>query len=81
MPPVFFSDLLPGYGPVLFRSACLGTPTMKFGWLEALLLVIAAAVLTLVTVWAWEEFKTWRLNREYGPDHRRGAGAGRRRND
>ena len=54
---------------------------MKFGWLEALLLVIATVVLTLVVVWAWEEFKAWLINREYGPGNRRSVGVGRRRND
>ena len=51
---------------------------MKFGWLEALLLVIATVVLTLVVVWAWEEFKAWRSNREAGPGNRRGKAPRRR---
>lgn len=46
-----------------------------------LLLMLATVVLTLVGVWAWEEFKTWRVNREYGPANRRSKGPGRRRND
>jgi hypothetical protein len=54
---------------------------MKFGWIEMLLIVLATVVLTLVALWAWEEFKTWRINREYGPGNRRGPVQGRRRND
>jgi len=44
---------------------------MKFGLVEVLLIVLAAMVLTLVGVWAWQEFKMWRINREYGPANRR----------
>jgi hypothetical protein len=54
---------------------------MKFGWIEVLLIMLATVVLTLVCVWAWEEFKTWRINREYGPGNRRVKVPGRRRND
>ncbi len=52
---------------------------MKFGWIEVLLIILSTVVLTLVAVWAWEEFKTWRINREYGPGNRRSKG--RRRDD
>jgi hypothetical protein len=54
---------------------------MKFGWIEVLLIVVATVVVTLVGVWAWEELKTWRINREYGPNNRRGKVHGRRWND
>lgn len=54
---------------------------MKFGWFEVLLIILATVVVTLVSVWAWEEFRVWRINREYGPNNRRGKGAGRRRTD
>jgi hypothetical protein len=54
---------------------------MKFGWIEILLVVVATVVVTLVGVWAWEEFKSWRVNREYGPANRRGKVHGRRRTD
>ncbi len=54
---------------------------MKVGWLEILLLVLASVVLTLLVVWAWDEFKTWRINRQYGPRNRRGSDRGRRRSD
>jgi hypothetical protein len=54
---------------------------MKFGWIEILLIVIATMVLTLVGVWAWEEFKAWRINREYGPANRRTKPPGRRQSD
>lgn len=54
---------------------------MKFGWIEVLLIVLATIVATLVGVWAWEEFKAWRVNREYGPKNRRGPAPGRRKTD
>lgn len=54
---------------------------MKFGGVEVLLLVLATIVITLVGLWVWVEFKTWRINREYGPDNRRGPQRGRRRTD
>lgn len=54
---------------------------MKFGWFEVLLIILATVVVTLVSVWAWEEFKAWRINREYGPKNRRGRTAGRRKTD
>jgi hypothetical protein len=54
---------------------------MKFGWIELLLIVLATVVVTLVAVWAWEEFKAWRINRAYGPTNRRGKPPGRRRSD
>jgi cytoskeletal protein RodZ len=54
---------------------------MKFGWIEVLLLMLATVVITLVGVWAWEEFKSWRINREYQPDNRRSPQPGRRRTD
>lgn len=52
---------------------------MKFGWIEVLLIVLATVVVTLLGAWAWEEFKTWRTNREYGPRNRRSMN--RRRTD
>ena len=54
---------------------------MKFGWIEVLLIMLATAVATVVGMWAWEEIKTWRVNREYGPNNRRSKTAGRRRTD
>jgi hypothetical protein len=54
---------------------------MKLGWIEVLLLILATVVVTLVAVWAWTEFKTWRINREYGPANRRGKVPGRRKGD
>ena len=51
---------------------------MKSTWFEFLLVVLATVVLTLVARWAWDEFKTWRINREYGPKNRRGPTRGRR---
>jgi hypothetical protein len=54
---------------------------MKFGWIEVLLIVLATIVLTLVSMWAWEEFRTWRINRAYGPANRRGKPLGRRKSD
>ena len=54
---------------------------MKFGWIELLLVVLATVVVTLVCAWAWVEFKTWRINREYGPKNRRGKEQGRRQGD
>ena len=54
---------------------------MKFGWIEVLLIVLATIVVTLVGVWAWEEFKAWRINREYGPNNRRSKKPGRRSTD
>ncbi len=54
---------------------------MKFGWFEVLLIVLATVVVTLIGIWAWEEFKAWRINREYGPGNRRRRGPGRRRDD
>jgi cytoskeletal protein RodZ len=54
---------------------------MKFGWIEMLLVMLATVVVTLVGVWAWEEFKAWRVNREYGPNNRRAKAVGRRRGD
>jgi hypothetical protein len=54
---------------------------MKFGWIEALLLVLAGVVLTLIAIWAWDSLKAWRINREYGPQNRRGPGRGRRQDD
>lgn len=54
---------------------------MKFGWIEMLLIMLATVVVTLVGVWAWEELKAWRINREYGPNNRRGKTLGRRRDD
>ena len=51
---------------------------MKFGWIELLLIVLATVVVALVGVWAWEEFKAWRSNREAGPGNRRGKAPGRR---
>lgn len=54
---------------------------MKFGMVEVLLIMLAAIVLTLVALWAWEEFKLWRINRAYGPGNRRAGVPGRRRND
>ncbi|HEX7631613.1 MAG TPA: hypothetical protein VF388_05740 [Lacunisphaera sp.] len=54
---------------------------MKFGWFEILLIILATVVVTLVAVWAWEEFKVWRINREYGPNNRRGRASGRRKTD
>ena len=44
---------------------------MKFGWIEVLLIILATTVLTLVVAWGWAEFRTWRINREYGPGNRR----------
>jgi hypothetical protein len=54
---------------------------MKFGWIELLLIVVATVVVTLIGVWAWEELKTWRVNREYGPNNRRSKTSGRRKTD
>jgi cytoskeletal protein RodZ len=54
---------------------------MKFGWIEIGLIVLATVVVTLVGVWAWDSFKAWRINREYGPKNRRGVTSGRRRTD
>ena len=51
---------------------------MKFGWFEMLLAVLATIVATVVGRWAWDTFKAWRINREYGPKNRRGPTRGRR---
>ena len=54
---------------------------MKSSWFELLLVVLATVVVTLVARWAWDEFKVWRINRQYGPDSRRGENRGRRSTD
>ena len=54
---------------------------MKLGWIEVVLIVLATVVVTLVSVWAWEEIKAWRINREYGPNNRRSSKPGRRKTD
>lgn len=50
---------------------------MKFGWIEIFLIILATVVVTLIGIWAWAEFKSWRINREYGPGNRRGRSPGR----
>ncbi len=54
---------------------------MKTGWFEIMLIMLGTVVLTLITVWAWGEFKIWRSNRAYGPNNRRGPKRGRRASD
>lgn len=50
---------------------------MKSTSFELMLVVLATVVVTLVARWAWDEFKVWRINRQYGPDRRSGPSRGR----
>jgi len=45
---------------------------MKLTPFAILLLGLAGVVLTLLALWTWDEFRAWRINREYGPRNRRG---------
>lgn len=54
---------------------------MRFGWFDLILAALASVVLTLLAVWMRDEFRTWRINREYGPKNRRGPMRGRRFDD
>jgi hypothetical protein len=54
---------------------------MKSHWMDLLLVALSAVVGTLLAIWAWDSFKAWRINREYGPRNRRGPTRGRRHDD
>jgi cytoskeletal protein RodZ len=54
---------------------------MKVGWIEVFLILLAGVVVALLGVWAWDTYKSWLINREYGPQNRRGSSRGRRWDD
>ncbi len=47
---------------------------MQPEWFEVMLFALGGVVLCLITAWAWEEFRDWRLHRA-GPRGRRHPGA------
>ena len=53
------------------KPARVGSPPMKFGAIEILLIGLGTVVLTLIALWAREELIDWRATRHHRREDRR----------